>query len=95
MKFKGFGVSNFDSLRAIVDAVKPFEIFFVRALQIVSVSRDEATDKTPVLTKIRGSTSTQPANAHSLRTKSLSLLTARGCATVFVFGKLFGKLLKP
>lgn len=46
-------------------------------------------------TRIRGRTSTHPAIAHSIRIISLSLLTARGCATVLVRGKVFGKLLKP
>lgn len=42
-----------------------------------------------------GSTSTQPAIAHSRRTMSVSLLTASGCATVLVAGKVSGSLLNP
>lgn len=44
---------------------------------------------------MRGRASTQPASAHSVRTMSLSLLIASGCATVLVGGNVSGSLLKP
>jgi hypothetical protein len=44
---------------------------------------------------MRGRTSTQPAYAHSCRMRSLSLLTASGCATVLVLGNVSGRLLNP
>ena len=44
---------------------------------------------------MKGKTSTHPADAHSRRTRSLILLTARGWATVLVFGNVLGILLKP
>ena len=52
-------------------------------------------DKEVARTKMKGKTSTNPANAHSRLTTSVSLLIANGCATVLVGGKVSGRLLNP
>jgi hypothetical protein len=44
---------------------------------------------------MKGRASTRPAIAHSLRSTSVSLLICNGCATVLVWGKMSGRLLKP
>ena len=44
---------------------------------------------------MKGRASTHPAITHSLRSTSVSLLICNGCATVLVWGKMSGRLLKP
>jgi hypothetical protein len=46
-------------------------------------------------TRMKGKASTHPAMAHSFRITSVSLLIGNGCATVLVWGKISGRLLKP
>lgn len=94
--FQRLWVGKFDDLGAIICAVKPREILFVGALGFLSViSINIGLRQYFSLTRMSGRTSTHPAIAHSLRMRSLSLLTANGWATVLVAGNVLGRLLKP
>jgi hypothetical protein len=93
LELQGLGVGNFDRRLPVVFAVQPLEVFFVRTL------RRDLSDGFYFgwgrRTKIRGKTSTQPAEAHSARTISDNLLISSGCATVLVAGNVSGRLLNP
>lgn len=88
-----FWVGEYDSGRTVVHSIEETKVFIVRALDL-SIPRLEA-EGGRGRTRIRGSTSIQPASEHSRRIVSVNLFSGKGLATVLVEGKVRLRLLKP